>query len=363
MIKNWGDRFNNEPYQPGEKSLGITYFPNFFVTKEESYMKNFDENKKAFIRNESGHNIQNNYLADSCLFAHAFSEIQKDPDSHFITPYNDLLREGYIPESVGVIVKETGRNFQEKLGSQLSNYFGIYTPVNIAVGGEDLFGEDLVAVSSKNPKLQEKIEKYRLRGDMKTYSVSIDFEQRGKKIIKMGKDGGRDVYFYDPAVAFEYAIPYFEKALSSSKLKHLTEEQKYEKFNGLKESLMRTLLFRLAVCDDGDFKNESLVLIVDNDDAKLLNYDFEFCFGTSHIERPAVTTSVVMYACRYYPKVMQEFYSDAMNLCCNLKTADSRTLRQTIGNPQFTKGLISNLEYLDQVYSRLNGYISNNGRK
>ena len=335
------------------KPLGIVRIDN--CTTDELRVERFHE-IDAF--NFDGHTIKNFYRVNADIFKYVFEEIRNNPSCSFVTPYNGVIREGVMPETVSVLIKETHKCFEEKLGCQLMNYYGINTPVNVAVAGGDLFGLELYEVAKNNKELQKNIRKYHKKDGLISYVVSMDFAAEGEEfeefpdVLDHDLGGTKKVFFWNPADALQYVEKELKKKLKNPKLKNLTKEQIENIITKFKEDFILTMLVRRIVFQDTDFNNSNVGAIIKDNGLDMMNIDFEYGFNM-HVG--AITAGpLIEYAQANYPKVWDKFYSKSKELFENIEQADNRTVRSTMGVPSLVDGMIQSLKFLVKNYSKIN---------
>ncbi len=97
-------------------------------------------------------------LADGKLFQPLYDELRNNPNSSYITYANDLIRSGYYPQHLSVLMYEaTGDTTFEIINSRLLNYFGAPT----------VYMQNLVNVNDMN------------------YLLSVDFIGKNEELVPL----------------------------------------------------------------------------------------------------------------------------------------------------------------------------------
>lgn len=326
------------------KPLGVVRIDNYFT--DEVKIEKFDE-IDAF--NFEGHNIKNFYRVDASIFKYVFEEIRDNPNCSFVTPYNETIKEGLMPETISVLIKETRKCIEEKIGCQLMNYYGIYTPVNVPLAGEDIFGDELNIAAKNSEGLSKRASRYHDK-DETTYVMSIDYAVAGEEYIEFedvklpGSTFSKSVYFFNAEESLEYMKEKLQSLIEHPKLVKLNDGEKAKLLSKLQEDFIMSLLVRRVVFQDADFGNHNLGAIVKDGDAKLMNFDFEYCFHSK--EGPYKAGGIMRYFQRFFPEIWNKFYTKSEQLLKNIEDADIVTLRKTFGDTNLVEAIRINLKYL-----------------
>ena len=288
-----------------------------------------------------GHTYKDFFRVDSNIFQEAFEEIQNNPNCKFQTPYNEIVKEGIIPEMVSVLIKGTERSKEEMLASQILNYFQVGTPVNLSAVGERMFeGYRLPYSACGNSS------------GIYDYVISMDFIGENQRLedLTIAYDN-RVFWFFDESE--DAAAKAFEKMLTTGGLKNLPSERKNEIYTNLMEDFVRSYLVRKFVLMDSDFNDYNVGVLIDDKkgDAQIINFDFEYTFH--HFCNIGELVKNATPIVSRYPFLWCEFVEKCENFLCEIKDADRHTKSRVLGPASIQDGLVKSLNNILMFHDKI----------
>lgn len=230
---------------------------------------------------------------DSLFFGDLFRSLMKK-DNHYITYLNDSFKcpksEMIVPDHVSCLLKNYAgilpeRCYFECVGSRLANSLGVDTVYNVAIAST--YDEDY---------------------DSTEYDtlISVDYVPYGYKtenMLDLGLGFDEDSKLSDIMDTIDATMPDIAK---KKKLK-ITPER----ISNLKEQFALQYLFRTLICEDYDFQDKNVsILMGDNGDFRLgPAYDMEFLFdgGKAHGYYQDMANDALTYMSENMPKALDNF--------------------------------------------------------
>ena len=291
-----------------------------------------------------GHTIKNFYRVDSAIFKSAFDEIKNNPDCSFVTIYNDIVKEGIIPEKVSVLIKDTRDYVEERVASQLLNFYGVACPVNICSVGDDLFKDEehLKESRKRSAWFRDALAE---RSGYYTYVVSIDFMAEGRSLETICSYEDKLQFFQD----LEGSVDCFREKMSelsnAKKFGNISTKKHKELSELLEDQFVMSMLVRRLIFHDIDFNSNNVGVFLGGNPC-VMNFDFELCFG-SPIEKES-SLKLIKDAIRFYPHVWAEFALKSQELYSNILNAGKKETRKVFKKAQIMDVLIENLSFIDE---------------
>ncbi len=102
------------------------------------------------------------YRCESGLFKPLFDELKYNADSSFVTPYNDLIKEGYIPQTLSVLRYDFEQyDYHDIYNSKILNFFKVPTVYITKCinehGNESLLSVDFIGKNEKFKTLYDSL--------------------------------------------------------------------------------------------------------------------------------------------------------------------------------------------------------------
>ena len=289
-----------------------------------------------------GHTLKNFYRVNSSIFQSVFDEIKNNPECSFVTPYNDIVKEGIIPEKVSVLIKDTPHHLEERIACQLLNYYGVACPVNIGVVGGELFQDNVKSLPNNKKSARFRDMTSGLLG-FYSYSVSMDFMSEGDTLETFAGEDENVRFFTSRCDSIDRVRSKITEVLNSEKFEKLGKVAKQKLATQLEDEFIMSMLVRRVICCDSDF-NTNNVGILTGKTPRIMNFDFELSLGKYTNKGTSLT--LLKDVKIHYPKVYEKFLSKTSALCENVGNADEKLVRKTLRNPQLYVPLFDNLEFV-----------------
>ena len=338
MVKLKKEQFNKK--SQSNKSVGLVKVPDVYT--ENIVIEPYDIIEDY---NYDGHTTKNYYRVDSSVFNSVFDEIRNNPDCSFITPYNDVVKEGYIPEKVSVLIKHTHHHVEERVTSQILNFYGVGCPVNLSVVGDDIFAIDANNLNVHNSDLRVREALANPTG-FYSYTMSMDFMSHGETLETFANDGEQPLYFNSLAGSISRVKEKVAAILESRKYSQLSSAEKKKIAVKLEEDFVMSLLVRSTVCADADF-NTCNIGVLAGDDLKIINFDFEFSFGRGY--NKGRSFELLQAAHEKYPEVCSRFVEKSKELYNYIESCDYMEANRVFKNGRIFNPLKENLNFVKNV--------------
>lgn len=344
MTKLTEEQFNSVVNQV--KPLGLVKIED--VSTDDLVIEKYDEiidydDQGNIIDFESqGHTIKNFYLVNSNIFKSIFDEIKNNPNCSFVTPYNQIVKEGIIPEKVSVLIKDTRDYMEERVASQILNFYGVYCPANICAVGDDIFEPELVESKSRAQMFREALKD---KFGFYTYLISIDFMSECESLETICKYEEKLQFFTSLQDSIDSVRDAINKVLNRDNFKNLNEQQRNKLSNTLEEQFVMSMLVRRVIFHDIDFNTNNVGILV-GDNPRIMNFDFELCFGS--LSDRNLSLHLINEVRKYYPKVWEKFLSKSLELYNNISNTDAKTTRRMLKKPQIINVVKGNLSFVDE---------------
>jgi len=287
-----------------------------FNEKENKWQKKKIENESSEI---GGFNSPKQYFrVKASVFKNAFLDIKNNPDSGYITPYNEVIKEGISPKNIGVLIKKTKSSDNERVACQILNFYGVNTPIYLSCTGRDNFIKS---------------------NDKASYSVSVDFlsgNQEFKPFTQYPKKdfGSKEIYFYETDKAMEYITTGIVKVIESPflKFKNIGAKRKDEIIDKIREDFVMSMLVRKLILNDLDFCDDNVGMLIDyeNKSIKLVNIDYEFC-GRSATDSFTIST-ISKYFEKEFPEAYAKFIAKSHDLLNNINKENGSIATEFFGD-------------------------------
>lgn len=287
------------------KIMGFVKLNN--VLLEEIGIEEYDE----VVGDVDGHTFKTFYRVNSDVFSTVFEEIKNNPNCSFVTPYNEVVKEGLIPEKVSVLIKETEFANEERIASQILNFYELPTPVNIAGMGQEIFSDEVG---------EEKDEE----DSLKMYTISLDFIGGNARLEDFTEEN-RYAFFWDFDESFQQVSRHIVRLVNTGVFKNLPNERKNQIVDKLMEDFAMSYLVRKFIFIDTDLNDSNIGMLVDEStkEASIINFDFELAFGgtCNMYDLRRFATQVI----EKFPHIWEKFVRKSRELLNTLKTADEKT--------------------------------------
>lgn len=195
-------------------------------------------------------------------------ELIENPNNTYISYVNNMIKLGLIPEEVAVLLKDydacIGVNY-ENTTCKLLNYFGVPT----------VYTFQYIAYE-------------------KPFSASIYCASQDEELINLRNETGSTFF----------NVEEINEVFDMIKGRYNLKGAKYAKF---RNDFIRTILVRVVILGDIDFKFENIGILHNKStgEIRLVNYDFEYMFGTSSwdVELREYVAEIVA---KRFPKIFQD---------------------------------------------------------
>lgn len=246
----------------------------------------FYDNYSTSTNELSGHCYKSFYrYADGSPIKFLTDELNLTPKTGFVTYMDDALVNGDVPENISILVKtmRTQDAIRETIACQLLGTFGIPTCLNFTINPHpDTLNEERLL-------------------------ASVDFVSYGEEFNTfLDLNIPTSKYLENTLICFDTNFTYLGKT----------------KLNELKEAYIKSYLYRCLLLGDFDFCEYNIgILKKDKHNIKLINFDFEHCFGMQTLERK--NEFDIEYVKIKYPHIYNKFLNDiealatAIDITCN----------------------------------------------
>lgn len=227
------------------------------------------------------------------VFSELIEEIQNNPNTSFDTYLNEVIKEGYTPEYVSVLIKKPNNimtkvdeyglgHFRDVIASKVLNYFECPTTY-----------ETLVKI------------------DGKLKSCSVDFNKPDEDLY-MAHDllPHQGVMPWDLDDSQFYLTHKFNKLANELDI----DDSNNEMFAKLMDDYIYSYLVRKIVIQDSDYGFHNMGIIHNKKENILYmapNFDFEYCFMIDDYKENLSANRYIVdtfkYVKKYYPKVFDKF--------------------------------------------------------
>ena len=235
----------------------------------------------------------------SDVFQSLFKELKDNKNCSYITYANSVIREGFIPQRLSVLIKyldntrlcNTDSNeyiSQEVLAAQLLNYYGINTCHNIVAHDKISDKYNLLSVDFVEP-------------DTEFYT----FDEMN---YILGFNIDRDILYQLPALYHADEI----KEVGKDQIDKICSQYVYS-------FLIRKLIFK-----DNDFSHTNCGILKHKDGTlDFINFDYEFCFDIIDFEdfgtfSDSKIEHILKTISKQYPDVLKEFIEKSKILLAGL---------------------------------------------
>lgn len=305
----------------GERFDYIMSLPELKDGVVEEYDQNFETGKYKLTGLRSKHFVR----CSSELFGGLVSELQNNKNTSYITHVNELIKDGYIPEYLSVLIKDGGvleGNIREVVSSRILNYFGVPTTY------------ETLARGSGNQAVNH-------------YVLSADFI--GSPIDEF--------YTLDELGIMVYNTPLENIVTDMNKLLNTFYRSRRlfnfgaidrSQFDVQKEQVIEDFLYgyivRRYVLDNRDLHGDNIGVIIRKDDLSISlapNYDFEQTLEHIAIIDDTSTIDNIKFVRFMYPHIFAKFLN---------KLKDFRETKSTSGKPLYEEiidNAVSN-DYMSQ---------------
>ena len=312
-----------------------------FVQLENVEMEDLGLEKYDVIESYDydGHTIKNFYRVNSSIFQSVFDEIANNPECSFVTPYNNIVKEGIVPEKVSVLIKDTHHHLEERVSSQILNYYGVACPVNVSLVGDEIFKEDIKKLPNKENAIRFRNMTSGLTGYY-AYTISMDFMSEGDSLETFANDDENVIFFTSIYDSIDRVRTKIQEVVGNKKLGKLAKQKLATQ---LEDEYVMSLLVRKVICCDSDF-NTNNIAILSGKNPKIINFDFELSLGRS--ANQGNSFELMKEVKDKYPNVWDKFLSKSNDLYERMTNTDEKTIRRILKNPQIHKSLQANLKFV-----------------
>lgn len=236
-------------------------------------------------------------------------ELLSNQNSSYITYFNNIAKEGIVPEWVSVLAKKSDmfRAYREIITSQILNYCGVPTCANISI-------------YDKNQKFERTL-------------VSVDFISENERFLN-----SEDMKLKYKEYSLESWLSVLSKALDKMKIIKRKPE--------LKEKIIKDFVYsfivRRGLLGDTDCQTWNMGLLINEKDGylKLINFDYEY--GCRNAQMIYGTERDIEFARKYFPeeyaKLMQKV-DEFGQVLPSVKLKDEMVYNSLVKNVDYMKTL------------------------
>ena len=275
-----------EPDIVDEQQLNIEQYGEVDYTKDNELIGHM---KKSFVR------------VDSKAIKSFVKELQLNPNCGYVSYANAVIKEGFVPKKLSVMLKQGKGNqqrqlingshssleYRESIASKFLNYLGCPTCYNFVVNGK----------SGK-------------------YVASVDFISPNEKFYS----------FEDFDMRWSYNLDKMEKSVNEvlSKFEFNSTAEAAKNKQKFFNDLVYSMLVREALVADGDFHTGNFGFLYNEKEKtiKFINFDMEFLFLSSNFL--VVFKNAISKIRKKYPEVYDKFMNHVRYI---VDTFDKQKLR------------------------------------
>ena len=221
-----------------------------------------------------GRNFKRFFRYSGSCFDDIKQELLTNRNSCYVTYFNNVAREGLVPEWVSVLVKASDkfRTYREVLTSQILNYCEVPTCANLSLYDEDKKAERNL--------------------------VSIDTISENERFLN-----SEDLRIKNLQGALHTWVETFSKSLSKQPIIKKNPEMK----DKLLKELVYSVLIRRVLIGDTDCQPWNIGFLANEKEKylKLINFDYECAFGDSRLSGYAEKD--IDYAKKNFPEEYNKF--------------------------------------------------------
>lgn len=266
----------------------------------------------------------------SDIFSDLITEIQTNPKCAYDTYINDLIKEGYVPNYLSIIKKQTNSlvktydksglwHLKDVCASRILNYFECPTTFDVYLYFED--NNNLCSL----------------------YSCSVDFNRQNEDFYMFQGFRGLQEYIF----ALRPALRTIEEILKDF-IREIEIEDKNPNFDTrqtikqIKEGYVYSWLVRKCLLCDNDYGTHNIGIIHDleNNTIRLSpNYDFEWCFAPKLYDRikDKDRESELDFVAYQYPDLYDKFCTKLDKFYAKGKTNSpcNQIIKSVVGDDTF----------------------------
>lgn len=298
------------------------------INGENSSMNKVDGcHRKQFVR------VTGDYFKD------LYTEMRNNPNCMYRTYMDDVIKSGYNPKKLSVLIKEADElkygAYYEVLSSRIANFMGAPTVYN----------------------------KLHVDENGKKYVMSVDYMKSGYRmidIIKMANDFYSEI---DPDYAYSIYKSYSNMYVFFSDIAHMLRTNlcsSGDNSDSFEDEFFNLFFTRRHVIHDGDFGIHNIGLMTDDKGKTILEpmYDTEMAFSDNLIRNEYLVQDIQKALTRQ-PQRLKEFDCKFKSL---MRPENLRKLFDGINDPKFKKMAIKNLKESYEQFE-YNCYLANQNNK
>lgn len=309
----------------------------------DDVVKLYDQNYETGKYQLTGLREKHFVRCSSGLFGGLVEEIQTNKNCSYVTHINDLIKDGYIPEYLSVLVKDGGNleeNMREVVSSRILNYFEVPTTYETLARGTGIHAVHYYVLSADF--VSDQVEEFYTLDDLGIMVYNTPLE---KIVADMNKK--LNMYYV------------------SHKMFHFGTVDRSQ-FEEMKQNIIGDFLYsylvRRYVLDNRDIHGNNMGIMIRKDNLAMTfapNYDFEKTLEYISIIDDTDTLDNMKYVRFTYPEIFKKF-KDKTNDFKNKKTSDGKYIFEdiidvTIGSEYFSQYMKDTCEYnLDKILNHCN---------
>lgn len=266
---------------------------------------------KQFVR------VQSDYFSD------LIEEIRDNPNCSYQTYLNDVLKDGYTPKYISVLIKNVDNlrdlAYNEVLVSRICNFMQVPTVYNKCCQKDD-----------------------------KNYILSVDFVKSGERIVDMhelidevhGDSLEYNNFLYNPHVLLSNQMFDLSQVIYMNAARAYSKAWKFDRSKYF-EDYVKLFLTRRFICRDDDFFPRNFCNIVDDKHNMKLGpaFDCEFSFGSKGLREEDKLN--IAYVRKFYPQILQDFCQKYSQL---MKKNNLNALFNDIDDQKYVKDTKNNMK-------------------